>query len=352
MVNGANLEPMWKDSFDGLMDKYGSTINHYHRVDLHRTLREMAQESSGAAKGKPATIRLATKVREVDVGDGVIGFDDGTSVRKDLVVIADGIKSRFVSYITGQDEPLVRNGRSVYRCLVPFNEINKEARLREIFQRQAPGFWVPFTPTSATYVVTYPCHSNSVLNVALIHPSLPHQISSPDSWHEPATIENALEAVKAHHTTIHELIAKTPDVRAHTLFRREPLSRLTRGKAVLVGDAAHILQPTHAQGGTMAVEEGVVLEILFSGLSDRRQVLRRLEAYNELLSKRVQLTQYLSDSLPGRGDIARRKAESLALETGDDLPADDSMQFSEPWRDFFYRRDVMQDAEDAVKGMI
>lgn len=81
---GDSLEPMAPTlSFANVEELYGDKWYFYHRVDMHRHLRELA-ETAGA------DIRLGKRVDDVDIEDGTIHLNDGTSVQKDLVIIADG----------------------------------------------------------------------------------------------------------------------------------------------------------------------------------------------------------------------------------------------------------------------
>jgi len=70
-------------SFANVEQQFGCKWHFYHRVDMHRHLREMA-EAAGAI------IRLGCQVMDCDPDSGIIGLKDGTKVQKDLVVIADG----------------------------------------------------------------------------------------------------------------------------------------------------------------------------------------------------------------------------------------------------------------------
>lgn len=70
-------------SFANVEQQFGNKWYFYHRVDMHRHLREMA-ESAGAV------IRLGAQVMDVDPETGVIDLKDGSRVQKDLVLVADG----------------------------------------------------------------------------------------------------------------------------------------------------------------------------------------------------------------------------------------------------------------------
>jgi salicylate hydroxylase len=70
--------------------KYKAPFYFFHRVDLHRELRKLATEPT-PTRSRVARIRLATEVSSVEI-DGTVTLDDKTTVKKDLIVAADGIR--------------------------------------------------------------------------------------------------------------------------------------------------------------------------------------------------------------------------------------------------------------------
>ena len=85
--------------FRDVEEKYGAKWNFYHRVDVHRSLKEMAEDPE--APGKPATIRLGSQVVDIDCDAGIITLIDGTKHQKDLIVVADGQHVRSIGNCFG-----------------------------------------------------------------------------------------------------------------------------------------------------------------------------------------------------------------------------------------------------------
>jgi flavin-dependent dehydrogenase len=101
------LEPMAPTlNFSNVEQLYGDKWYFYHRVDMHKHLREMA-EAAGAV------IRLGQRVDDVEIETGIIHLKDGSTVQKDLVIVADGqhvsISHFFARSRIGTD-PSVRTG--------------------------------------------------------------------------------------------------------------------------------------------------------------------------------------------------------------------------------------------------
>lgn len=94
---GDTLEEMGMPLFfRDVQQKYGTKWNFYHRVDAHNSLKELATDPT--LPGKPATIRLASQVVDVDCESGILTLKDGTTFQKDLIVVADGQHVRASPY--------------------------------------------------------------------------------------------------------------------------------------------------------------------------------------------------------------------------------------------------------------
>lgn len=386
MVDAHTLEPAFFDDLAGVRREFGAQMAFYHRVDLHNGLKDLAtttqdREGGGGSgssnsnssellsSGPPAVIRLGQAVVDIDCEAGVLVLADGTRVTKDLLVVADGIKSRFISKITGEPDAIKDLGRwSAYRCLVPMDAILADPETRPYFADQAPGYWTPFYLPAAFYMVAYACRDNRLLNIAIRHQtrssygdtnSNTNNKDDHSTWNATATHADVLEVLEGYHPVMRAVVLKAPDVKVYKLVRREPLPRYWRGRAVLIGDAAHTILPTHAQGAVLAIEEAAALELLFSSSAfggdggggqqeDEEEgghvvvddVKARLELFEDVLKQRIHAVQFLSDSIPGTRDEARLRAEEIC---GDDLFGHEAMNFTEPVRQFFYSYDVRKE---------
>jgi salicylate hydroxylase len=85
MLQFDTLEIQYRETYDHIKEKYGYPFNAYHRIDLHKKLREMATTCG-------AQIRLGSEVKDANSKDGVITFTNGESLQKDLLVLANGVK--------------------------------------------------------------------------------------------------------------------------------------------------------------------------------------------------------------------------------------------------------------------
>jgi len=116
-------------------ETFGAAFYYAHRVDLHNELKHLATSEDGP--GKPAEILLKKDAVEYvshrypsmeltlltndlkDAEEGVVKLADGTTMKGDLIIGADGIHSNAAKYVIGHDNPAKDTGISCFRLLIP-----------------------------------------------------------------------------------------------------------------------------------------------------------------------------------------------------------------------------------------
>jgi salicylate hydroxylase len=138
----------------------------------------------------------------------------------------------------------------------------------------------------------------------------------------------------------------SPDIKCYTISAHDPLPTLFREKAVLIGDAAHPMAPTHAQGAVLAMEESAALGVLLHG-ANTSTLKTRLEAYNDLMRPHCAAVQMLSNNPAGMNDEILKKLR----EVYDGRVPEQGMPFSKPYRDFFYSWNVSDEAKAKLETL-
>jgi salicylate hydroxylase len=350
---GDTLEPMAPTlSFADVKEKFGTRWLFYHRVDMHRTLRELAEEQG-------AVIRLGNKVVDVDVDAGIIHIEGGAKHQKDLVVVADGQHDQINVKVTGVEVPMQRSGQTAYRCLIPMDKIMEDEETKVLFENQAPGFWAPALPAKGVMVVTYPCRDNKILNVLAVCRSLAtHGTSEQEvikDWNYPATHEDLEKVLDGFHPTVKKAFLKAPEVKVYTQMKRQPLKKMTKGKTVLIGDACHPMLLTHAQGVSSSIEDAAALELFLDNLPSSLSVesapsdvlLQRLQQFEKFRLGRVSATQILTEPvIPGPQAMENYKKQEGVIRQYYDgpLPPTGSVPHSPGICQFFFGYDVRKEA--------
>lgn len=97
MVNGRDLRPLSHEPLPDFEAQFGYPWYIFHRVDLHSELKRMVSEprpnTSAVAK-----IHLLSEVADIDL-DGNMTLVTGETLKKDLIVVADGIRVRCLCYL-------------------------------------------------------------------------------------------------------------------------------------------------------------------------------------------------------------------------------------------------------------
>lgn len=133
-----------------------------------------------------------------------------------------------------------------------------------------------------------------------------------------------------------------PEVKLFTLNGRDPYDTLWRGRAVIIGDAAHPMAPTHAQAGVLALEEAAALEMLFEGVSDLKTIHTHLEAYSYHMRPLCARAQILSSYPVHQNKEAMQKLRNVYQGP---IPEAD-LSFDRSYKDLFYSHNILNEMRE------
>jgi 2-polyprenyl-6-methoxyphenol hydroxylase-like FAD-dependent oxidoreductase len=193
-------------------------------------------------------VALGTSVEHLELHDSHVDvrFTDGREGRYDLVIGADGLRSRVRELVFG-DIAIAYAGYTCWRLVVkaPFDR----ADMREMWGR---GKRFGIVPVGDDRVYCF-----AVAN-------------APRGEADP--MEGRLERFRARFADfggqVPEILAtlQRPEELIHNDLEEVPDGPWYRGRVVLVGDAAHAMTPNMGQGAAMALEDSAVLvELLGAG---------------------------------------------------------------------------------------
>jgi salicylate hydroxylase/6-hydroxynicotinate 3-monooxygenase len=104
-----------------------------------------------------------------------------------------------------------------------------------------------------------------------------------ESWSAKGDVRELRAAYQGFHRDVRAVLDACPDCHKWAILEREPLAHWSRGRAVLLGDAAHPMTPYMAQGGATAVEDAAVLARCLAEVEgeDIEGAFRRYEAHRK-----------------------------------------------------------------------
>src|SRR5882724_1366364 len=218
--------------------KYGAPYLLMHRGDLHEAL--VSRVPSGQ-------IALDKQLTELDWRSGgvTLRFADGSTVRADAVVAADGIHSRARELWLGTEKANYTR-RVAYRTTFP------AALLKGFAIDECCKWWGP-----DRHIVIYYVTSNR--DEVYFVTSVPEPEFAVESWSATGDLDKLRAAFVGFHEQVRRVVGACPRVHKWAIVDRDPLPRWGDGAMVLLGDAAHPMTQYMAQGAASAMEDAVVL---------------------------------------------------------------------------------------------
>ena len=287
---------VWLDAFSGeevtRVDTTPAIIKRFkhpyiiiHRGDLHNILMDACR--------KVDAISFST-------GSAVTGFEDrGNSVvvktadgneTEGLALIgADGIRSRVRAQLFGDGDPNYI-GWVAHRTTIPIEQVPEDVSKDVVALWGGEGF----------HIVHYPLRHGKLFNIVTV-------FRTPTYGQKVDTAGYKTEIDKTYaraHPTMKKLIEMTALDWRGAVADREPIRHWTKGRAVLLGDAAHSTLQSLAQGACMAIEDGVVLaELIESCRGNYEAAFRQFQAERIVRTAHIiLLSRYMWKMLHPEGD--------------------------------------------------
>ncbi|NVP56870.1 FAD-dependent monooxygenase [Mycoplana rhizolycopersici] len=222
------------------LDGYGATYCTVHRGDL---------QALQCDQLKPGTLHFGKKLVRLDDNgtDVMLEFEDGTSVRADIVIGADGINSKVREALLGFEKPNY-SGWVGHRALISAEKLKKF----DLEFEDCVKWWGPDRHMMVYYTTGRRDEYYYVTGV-------PHPAWEFDSAFVESSREEMASEFEGYHPIIQALIESTDEVTKWPLFNRNPLPLWSRGRLVMLGDACHPMKPHMAQGAAMAIEDAAML---------------------------------------------------------------------------------------------
>jgi len=221
--------------------KYGEPYFCGHRADLLTSL----------LMALPAEcVRTGSRVVAIEETppDVRVALADGTEVRGDLLVGADGLRSQTRKLLMGEREARFTDV-VVWRGLIPREQVP------ERYDAKIMAWFGP-----RRHVLLYPLrhdgHRESVYSLSAFVPATEvHR----ESWTASGDLADLHASLADSCPALHELLDQMDEALITGIYFRDPLETWGSDRVVLLGDAAHPAPPSAGQGAGMALEDAVML---------------------------------------------------------------------------------------------
>ncbi len=236
------------------LDLIGQDYFFLHRADLLEAL-------SVAALDAGAEVTLNAEVLEAapgtEAGNPVLELAGGARQGAELIVGADGIRSRLRAVLNGPSAPRF-TGQVAWRAVVP----NRTGHPPHARVHMGGG----------RHLVSYPLRGGTLVNLVAAQERAEW---AEEGWDHPDDPMNLRTAFADFDAEVHALLAEVTAPRLWGLFRHDVAPVWARGGLALLGDAAHPMLPYLAQGANMALEDAWVLAACLDGPASREAALQR-----------------------------------------------------------------------------
>jgi 3-hydroxybenzoate 6-monooxygenase len=211
-----------------------------------------------------------------DRGDRVaVTTVDGRTFSGTALVAADGVRSLFRQQLIGDGEPHPV-GYAALRTIVPMDAVKADVARDSVVLWGGPGY----------HVVHYPLRHGALFNIVAVFRTATHAEKA-DGETSRAELE---QIYRDAHPAVRALNAMMDFRWRRSVADRAPVRHWSKGRVVLLGDAAHAPLQSLAQGACMAIEDGLCLaETMHAHAGDLAAAFRRFEALRLTRTARVQL---------------------------------------------------------------
>ncbi len=275
-----------------------------HRAHLHKHLKEVATSADG--KGQPVHVHRSSKIAKVDPHAAKIVLQDGTEVRSDVIVGADGVHSVTRLAITDKNFRAFKTNHSALRFLITQASALADPVTHKIAaSHSSMNMW--YSPDRK--MILYPYANNTLLNFVCIHPAILSDV--PDDYNRTGSKDKLLKIYREFELRAYHLLEKadTETLNVYPLFDMETLPTFVNDRLALIGDAAHPFTPHLAQGGAMAIEDAFSLSVMLPAGTTSKEIPERLKLYNKARYERASTVQNYSRIVGG--DRVKKDASAI-----------------------------------------
>ncbi|CCC11187.1 hypothetical protein SMACR_03893 [Sordaria macrospora] len=297
-----------------------------HRGELHQVVFEYARDELGIE------VHLGRRVEGYfeDGEKAGIVLGHGERVTADIVIGADGVRSKARHLVLGFEDKPKSSGYAVWRAWFPNTDMIADSLTRE-FCANGDTFngWIG----PDVHFLFSTIKNGSDCCWVLTHRD-EHDID--ESWSFPGKLEDVYKVLEGWDPVCKAIVEKTPSLVDWKLVYRDPLPTWVskHARILLVGDSAHPFLPTSAQGATQAMEDGVTIAVCLRR-AGKEGVQAAVRTHQEIRYDRVRAVQKTGETTRDRWH-----------KTDWEKVAKDPKSIAFPREDWIHQHDAEKHAEE------
>ena len=262
-----------------------------HRGELHEVVFKYAKDELGIP------IHMGQYVGEYfeDEEQAGIVLRSGERVSADVVIGADGVRSKARELVLGYVDKPKSSGYAVWRAWFPNTDMIADPRTRE-FCVNGDTFngWIG----PDVHFLFSTIKGGKDCCWVLTHRD-EHDID--EAWAFPGRIDEVYKVLEGWDPVCRAIVEKSPRLVDWKLVYRDPLPTWVskHARILLLGDAAHPFLPTSAQGATQAMEDGVTIAVCLKR-AGKGNVQAAVRTHQEIRFDRVRAVQKTGETTRDR----------------------------------------------------
>lgn len=264
-----------------------------HRADYQKILYDAAIKAG-------VHFSLGCHVEGVDEKETTLILKDGQRLQADLIIGADGIRSKIRKTILKDRDPgPVDSSNCAYRATVPAEVMNSDPELAKFMSDPNGNLWTG----PGGHVMAYPIKNGTLYNLVMSHPGK----AAVGKWNEPGDVGEMRKMHERWDPVLQKILRNVESCLKWKLAYLPPLETWVgeSGKVVIIGDAAHGMLPyvslilssrrgfsndleQMAQGAAVSIEDAAALAEAVSQAESTEDLPYLLHAFEKVRKSRCE----------------------------------------------------------------
>ena len=307
MRNGLTGKPVFRLAMrDTALKRWGARYLNVYRPDLVDALLQRLQTYVQNGQLQLQNGQRIDGYRQTP-DELLVEFEKSSTLNADLLVAADGIQSSLRQQMHKKEDAQPRfTGNVAWRAVVPV----------DAFGDTPPPPTACIWTGDSKHAVTTRIRGGRWVNFV--------GVVEQDSWREEGwrirgTHEEAHADFAGWNDTITQCINAADELYRWALYDREPLPGWSDGRVVLVGDAAHPMLPSMAQGAVQSIEDAyslsIILDTFLKDASKDSKKSASTNAYTDTTAKAIEAAcaEFYNQRIKRTSRVQKLSASNMKL---------------------------------------